>query len=115
MVEVRATGGGVLSSFDPNGFKLLIVEQPARPLNRAIAVIFRPVRVRLLTQFLSEDMIDGCSIIVVSVCPGAAVAIICRVDAVRAAKRVTIPAQNGSDSPNITRHCPLSYPIKSKI
>ena len=76
-------------SSDPNGFRLLIVLQPAMLMASAIAVTLRP----LFRRFLSGDMIGGCSSIVVSVCPGAGVAIICRVGAVGAAKRVTIPAQ----------------------
>ena len=87
--DERVTGGGALFSSDPNGFRLLIVVQPAMLMARAIAASFRP----LFRRFLSGDIIDGCSIIVVSVCPWAGVAVICRVGAARAAKRVTISAQ----------------------
>jgi hypothetical protein len=115
IVEVRAAAGGALSLFEPNGLTALIVPQPATQRLKAIAVSLRPARVHLLGQFLSGDMIDGCSIIVVGVCPRAGVGIICRVSAAGAAKRVTIPAQTGPGRPDNSRHCPLSYSIKSKI
>jgi hypothetical protein len=44
-------------------------------------------------------MIRGCSIIMIQGCRMAGVAIICRVDAGRAAKRVTIPRLQGQDWP----------------
>jgi hypothetical protein len=87
-VEVLAAGGGASLSSLPNGLR----EQPAIEIASAIRVTLRP----LLRRLLSGDIIDGCSIIVVDACPWASVAIICRVDAVQAAKRVTILAQNGA-------------------
>ena len=49
----------------------------------------------MIRHLLSGDIVDGRSIIVVGACRRAGVAIICRVDAVQAAKRVTIPTQKG--------------------
>ena len=82
--------GGVSLSSEPNGFRLLMVSQPAMVAASAMTVSLRLV----IRRFLSGDMIDGCSSIVVGACPGASVAIICRVDAAQAAKHVTIPALN---------------------
>jgi len=85
-VEVLGAGGGASLSSLPNGFK----EQPAIEMASAITATLRPV----LRHFLSGDIIDGCSIIVVCACPLASVAIICRVESNQAAKHVTISAQN---------------------
>ena len=52
-------------------------------------------RDKRIRHLLSGGMIDGCSILVVGARPAASVVIICRVDAIEAAKHVTIPAQKG--------------------
>jgi hypothetical protein len=90
-VEVLAAGGGASLSSPPNGLR----EQPAIEIASAIAATLRPV----LRHFLSGDIIDGCSIIVVCACPLASVAIICRVEGNLAAKHVTISAQNRLQQP----------------
>jgi hypothetical protein len=60
-----------------------------------VAASAMTVSLRLvIRRFLSGDMIGGCSSIVVCACPRASVAIICRVEAAQAAKRVTISALN---------------------
>lgn len=98
-VEVRATGGGASLLSESNGFRLLIVVQPAMLAARANAVSRRPK----LRRFLSGDIIDGCSILVVSVCPWAGVAIICRVGALGDANHVTISAQKEGLAAQISR------------
>ena len=66
-----------------------MVSHPATPAASAKTVSLKKV----FRQFLSGDMIDGRSSMILSACPWASVAIICRVDAVPAAKHVTIPLQ----------------------
>lgn len=78
-LDTGVRGGG---SSLANGFK----EQPASVAASTIAVN-RRLKVML---FLLGNMIDARSIIVIHACQGAGVAVICRVDASFAAKRVTI-------------------------
>jgi len=85
-----ATGAvAASSSLDPKGFILLTVLHPPIDKDSATTVRLRPD----LRLNVAGDMVERRSIIVVRDCPGAGVGIICRVDADRAAKRVTIPAQ----------------------
>ena len=107
--DVLAAGGGISSSSEPKGFRLLMVSQPAIVAASATTVSLRLV----IRWFVSGDMIDGCSSMVVWACPAASVAIICRVDAVQAAKHVTIPVQNRVWRPRF--HVALSVILFNKV
>jgi hypothetical protein len=103
-VIVFATGAGASSS-SAHGFN----EQLANRADSAITLSLRLI----FEQLFAGNMIDVCSIIVIQACPMASVAIICRVAAVQAAKRVTIPAQNRRWRPII--HAALSAILFNKV
>ena len=103
-VVVLATGVGASSSSD-HGFN----EQLANRVDRAITVSLG----LNFEQIFAGNMIGMCSIFVIRTCPMASVAIICRVAAAEAAKRVTIPAQNRRWRPIF--HAALSVILFNKV
>jgi hypothetical protein len=83
-VVVLATGAGASSS-SAHGFSEQLASRADNAIRVSPGLIFE--------QVFAGNMIDVRSIIMIRAYPLAGVAIICRVDAVQAAKRVTIPAQ----------------------